>query len=379
MDTPCSNNQVDRKSSVDVDYFLEANEKFQFTEEKDEWLLFRSPRSLLKPKEKKLKRKCNFVDDFEVAGGLTLIFCNQVSGHTPFLKKDNKKITKVASSKEVKFYEFMNSRHPELAKWSPSYFGSQHVSLDRFLKLISNLSSGLSQHQNAIRHCYDKFLSKKWQEKGGTVELITLEDLTQTFENPCILDLKMGIRQHGINVSSEKVKSQTLKARSTTSFKLGFRFNGMQVWNKQNLDYVNYSKYWGRNISVDGVPKALSTYFSNGEGIRRDVIHKFVEKLEALYQDLYNSPLQLYSASILFIYDGCFSENSDVTVKVIDFAHSETVHDHPADDWNQIAPDCGFLLGIGNLIKYLRKFEGNDDDFLEGNGSAQAELKLQNK
>jgi invasion protein IalB len=54
-------------------------------------------------------------------------------------------------------------------------------------------------------------------------QYIVLEDLTFAYDRPCILDLKLGTRQHGINDSPKKIASKIEKCLKTTSGKLGLR------------------------------------------------------------------------------------------------------------------------------------------------------------
>lgn len=61
------------------------------------------------------------------------------------------------------------------------------------------------------------------------IDFLVLENLTVDLRLPCVLDLKVGTRQHDESDSLAKRQRKMAKVTMTTSARLGLRVAGMQV------------------------------------------------------------------------------------------------------------------------------------------------------
>ncbi|KAI8806013.1 hypothetical protein BJ742DRAFT_855453 [Cladochytrium replicatum] len=261
----------------------------------------------------------------------------QVAGHADQLVAfADGSIVKASTNREASFYETAQlPQHSSIRSWIPVFYGVE--------------SSGSSP---------DYILPPR----------VRIQNLLTSFRNPCVADIKLGTRLYDDHALPEKREKMMRQALQYTSHATGMRICGVKVYVPGERRYVEYSRKWGRSLTVADLNHAVKSIFTipdpstpaviddpqfvpTGRMVGTSFIRSVLAQLEQIIESLEKTAARFYACSVLIIYEGeiTLGDNASPVVRIIDFAHSHFL------DENESGPDEGAIKGLRSLCRLIRE------------------------
>jgi hypothetical protein len=201
---------------------------------------------------------------------------------------------------------------------------------------------------------------------------LALEDLTWGRAWPCIMDVKVGTRSYEDGASDEKIAYERSKFPLQT--RVGFRVQGIKVYDPTAQVYVEHDKHVGRGITTESdLAQLFATFFPMGnavqaqrllQAVRRPlwqmhciplppfngVLLQFITRL-AQFQQWFETQdeFEFIASSLLFLYDGQHEGDGCADIRLIDFAHVQYTTPETRRQ------DEGVLLGVTTLLAIFQQ------------------------
>lgn len=245
-----------------------------------------------------------------IAPPLIKRFSHAAAGHEGVLRDESGALLiKPCLPREVDFYQAAAS-HAEFAKWMPTFMGTLQLNPQTAASLgdkpgvppVPAVAPALPSSDRGETSTRSDAIVKKPLEI-----CIVLSNLTYGFAKPCVLDVKLGARLWDDEAPLEKRARLDGVADESTSRPLGMRIAGMKVWKGDNKAYQIYGKNYGRQFTADNAVDGFKEFLFSGklsEEQSKLIAKRFADKVAEIQGVLENQESRMYSASLLFVYEG---------------------------------------------------------------------------
>jgi 1D-myo-inositol-tetrakisphosphate 5-kinase/inositol-polyphosphate multikinase len=197
---------------------------------------------------------------------------------------------------------------------------SQHMK-EEAVRMAKENAAEAAAEEAAEAAVVDPLDNIRWRpnknRKIATNKSVVLENAAYGFKHPNILDAKLGRRLWADDAPLEKKKRFDDISKATTNGSHGFRIAGMRVYKGSDdpaeLDEMNfkvYDKDYGRlHVNSQNIVDEMRKFIFNDragidEDLGRCIAFAFLQDLKKVEQVLANEESRMYSASLLFTFEG---------------------------------------------------------------------------
>ncbi|CAL1297500.1 unnamed protein product [Larinioides sclopetarius] len=138
---------------------------------------------------------------------------------------------------------------------------------------------------------------------GRDIKYLCIEDASGTFQNPSLLDMKIGRITYEAGASEKKIKEQTEKFLHGEA--CGIRIVGMKVYDEEKQIHVSQERAFLRTLTPDTIATGLNLFLTKDRFINSLLLCGFIHKLSQIDKWFSRQRKLLFiGSSILFVYEG---------------------------------------------------------------------------
>lgn len=198
--------------------------------------------------------------------------------------------------------------------------------------------------------CQIKVVQRLLLAGSAGANFILLENVVHGMRRPCVLDLKMGTRQHGDDAPLAKQDAQRRKCAESTSAALGVRMVGMELYEESTSSYQFVDKMQGRRMDERHLRACLMRFVRGAGRTRTAALRARLADLRATLAEAHS--YRFFSSSLLIAFDAALPD-SPIQVRMIDFAHSTYDGFEGFNDVAYQGADDGYMKGVDSLLDLL--------------------------
>lgn len=175
------------------------------------------------------------------------------------------------------------------------------------------LAPGLHLEPELLQELISNYIPKFYGIRNiNGYDYLELENVIGTIKNPCMTDVKMGLKTYDPEATEEKKTREATKFREIHNF--GYQFLGIKRGTEAKKD-----RSFGRSRNKDTIHLAYEAFLPVELEKRVVIINRILEKLGRILSWFERQKgLQFYGSSLLFVY--C-NETLHCDIRMIDFAH----------------------------------------------------------
>ncbi|XP_035789812.1 inositol polyphosphate multikinase-like isoform X1 [Anopheles albimanus] len=197
---------------------------------------------------------------------------------------------------------------------------------------------------------------------GKEMEFIQLEDLTEGYEQPCIMDVKIGRRTWDPMATPEKRKAEESKYKACRQT-FGLCIPGFQVYSVHDCEdrLIRHGKDYGKQLTEFNIRDAFQLFLNaTPDGrVNQELVHSLLHDVRQIQGWSHcQTTFRLYSSSVLLLYDAAHLK----TVTSMKQSKSLTRNDHHGDGPLPVEPSSRRPWAAAKMIDFAHAFTKEMDD-----------------